>query len=78
MTDLIRRLLTRAAVLLKGPRTTSAPLQDQLDLPLWPATPPLPAHRSPYTHDDTPLDAAAVRSVRPYLTTPWIHGLEAA
>ncbi|MEU2712920.1 hypothetical protein [Streptomyces sp. NPDC007205] len=30
-------------------------------------TSPLPAHRSPYAQDDAPLDATAVRAVRPYL-----------
>ncbi|MBT2676294.1 hypothetical protein J7E95_37025 [Streptomyces sp. ISL-14] len=72
MTDLIRRLVTWTSLLLMGPAAPPGPIPPPpgalpIDLPR-PLTPPLPPHRSPYAQDDTPLDASAARSVRPYLT----------
>jgi hypothetical protein len=70
MTDLIRRLAAWVSLLL-SPRgvhrcTTARP---PLLTPPRPRATALPLHRSPYgLDDDTPLDAAATRSVRPYLT----------
>ncbi|MGW1745072.1 hypothetical protein ACWCRD_05525 [Streptomyces sp. NPDC002092] len=61
MTDPIHRLLAWMGFLLipRGVERESQP-------PVPPLAPPLPAHRSPYGLD-TPLDATATRSVRPYL-----------
>jgi hypothetical protein len=71
MTDLIHRLATRLALLLK-PRGSrgrpSRPPHPALAAPPRPRATPLPSHRSPYSMDNTPLDATATRSVRPYLT----------
>ncbi|GGX15988.1 hypothetical protein GCM10010383_52470 [Streptomyces lomondensis] len=70
MTDLIRRLLAWASLLLMGPASTPRPRPSSAPSPYGPPrnlTPPLPPHRSPYTRDDTPLDVTAIRPVRPYL-----------
>ncbi|MFE9440692.1 hypothetical protein ACFYO2_17100 [Streptomyces sp. NPDC006602] len=72
MTDLIHRLATWVALLLKprgSHRRTTSPRHLTLVMPVRPdaAPAPLPARRSPYGLD-TPLDATATRSVRPYLT----------
>ncbi|WP_328426353.1 hypothetical protein [Streptomyces sp. NBC_00443] len=70
MTDLIHHLAAWVALLLKPPRAhrrPTRPLYPALVAPPRPPVPPLPAHRSPYGLD-TPLDATATRSVRPYLT----------
>ncbi|WP_369170762.1 hypothetical protein AB5J49_24485 [Streptomyces sp. R28] len=72
MTDLVRRLVTWTSLLLMGQAASPGPMPSPpgvlpVDLPRH-LPPPLPPHRSPYAHDDTPLDASAVRSVRPYLT----------
>ncbi|MEV0638006.1 hypothetical protein AB0I77_24290 [Streptomyces sp. NPDC050619] len=80
MTDLIHRLATWVTVLLKPHGRHRHPARPPHYTPP-PITPvrPLPTARSPYGLD-TPLDATASRSVRPYLTAHehWIHGLEAA
>lgn len=71
MTDLIRRLVTWVSLLLKrpaAPRPMPPPSGVRPVALPRPLTPPLPAHRSPYAQDDTPLDASTARSVRPYLT----------
>ncbi|WP_129307826.1 hypothetical protein [Streptomyces sp. L2] len=82
MTDLIRRL---AAVLGRVLIPTGRH-RPQYEAPVFLIAPrpdppvSLPAHRSPYGLD-TPLDATAARSVRPYvgaLGASWTHGLEAA
>ncbi|MGW0766901.1 hypothetical protein [Streptomyces sp. NPDC002676] len=71
MTDLIRRLVPWAWVLFKG---RGADLRLRPPLPGSPVDPasrhatPLPPRRSPYAQDNTPLDATAVKAVRPYLT----------
>ncbi|MDQ1046899.1 hypothetical protein [Streptomyces sp. V4I2] len=83
MSDLIHRLATWVALLLKPRSSPPAPPQPTLAArPVRPTAAPLPAPRSPYGLD-TPLDATATRSVRPYLTAHeqgpyWIHGLEVA
>lgn len=69
--DLIRRLVTWTSLLLKGPAAPPGPMPSPsgalpVDLPRH-LTPRLPPHRSRYAQDDAPLDASAVRSVRPYL-----------
>ncbi|MEU0249143.1 hypothetical protein ABZ192_33415 [Streptomyces sp. NPDC006235] len=70
MTDLIRLLTAWASLLLKGGRGADMPSEPPssvlpTDVPRasWP---PLPC--SPYALGDNPLDATAVRSVRPYVT----------
>jgi hypothetical protein len=71
VTDLIDRLIAWASTLLT-PRGTHR--RTPSVFPLAPASPPptrtaLPVHRSPYGLDaGVPLDGAATRSVRPYLT----------
>ncbi|MFD5481769.1 hypothetical protein [Streptomyces hawaiiensis] len=70
MTDLIRRLTTWTYGLLTGLRSNSRRRPPTPVLPIGrphDLTPPLPLHRSSYAQDDTPLDATANRSVRPYL-----------
>ncbi|MDF3140378.1 MULTISPECIES: hypothetical protein [unclassified Streptomyces] len=70
MTDLIHRLAAWVALLLKprgAHRRPARPPHLALVAPPRPRVMPLPAHRSPYGLD-TPLDATATRSVRPYLT----------
>ena len=70
MPDLIRHLITWAALLLKPRSSQHHPTRPPLTAPLTPPRPtaaaPLPPHRSPYGLD-TPLDATATRPVRPYL-----------
>ncbi|WUW92772.1 hypothetical protein OG595_18120 [Streptomyces sp. NBC_01451] len=71
MTDLIDRLVAWVCTLLT-PRGTHRRTHPAFLL-AHPSPPPpraaLPAHRSPYGLDaDAPLDGAATRSVRPYLT----------
>ena len=82
MTDLIHHLATWVALLLKPRSSPPPPPHPTRVVPVRPAAAPLPAPRSPYGLD-TPLDATATRSVRPYLTAheqgPYrIHGLEVA
>ncbi|MFD3498573.1 hypothetical protein ACFWWT_03370 [Streptomyces sp. NPDC058676] len=74
MTDLIHRLTTWVTLRLT-PR--SSPGRAEQPSPPAPVAAPLSPHRSPYGLD-TPLDATANRSVRPYLTAHelWVHGLE--
>jgi hypothetical protein len=83
MSDLVQRLAAPLARAL-FPTATHRP---GYEAPVFLIAPrsepplPLPAHRSPYGLD-TPLDATAVRSVRPYVgalgASYWTHGLEAA
>ncbi|ANP49551.1 hypothetical protein J2Z21_009791 [Streptomyces griseochromogenes] len=71
MTDLIRRLAAWVFLPLGRRDADLRPrppaLRLRIDHPQWHDT-PLPPHRSPYALDVAPLDATAVRSVRPYLT----------
>jgi hypothetical protein len=69
VTDLIHLLAAWVSLLLI-PRAAHRPRPIRRTAPTAPPLPraaPLPAHRSPYGLD-TPLDATATRSVRPYLT----------
>ncbi|MEU1401787.1 hypothetical protein ABZ471_05360 [Streptomyces sp. NPDC005728] len=59
MTDLIRRFAAWVGLLLFPPGQERVPYPAPVADPL-----PLPCHRSPYGLD-TPLDATAVRAVRP-------------
>jgi hypothetical protein len=70
VTDLIRLLTTWASLLLKGERGADVHSKPPASVTpaVVPRTPRPPLPRSPYALDDSPLDATAVRSVRPYVT----------
>nr|WP_203731264.1 hypothetical protein [Streptomyces sp. SID12501] len=71
VTDLIDRLIAWACTLLTPRGTHRRTRPAFLFAPTCPPPthPALPAHRSPYGLDArAPLDGAATRSVRPYLT----------